>query len=47
MTFLGSLRDIVLGAPLGVVVVTALPIFGAVGSLVGAVCGVLGEVNKG
>lgn len=57
MTFLGSLKNIVLGAPLGVVAVTVLPIFGAVGaitatgiavgSLVGAVCGVLDEVNKG
>lgn len=57
MTFLGSLKNIVLGAPLGVIAVTALPIFGAVGaitatgigvgSLVGAVCGVLDEANKG
>ena len=56
MTFLGSLKNIVIGAPLGIIAVTALPIFGAVGaisatgiavgSVVGAVCGVLDELNK-
>ena len=56
MTFLGSLKNIVIGAPLGIIAVTALPIFGAVGaisatgiavgSVVGAVCGVLDDVNK-
>ena len=55
MTFLGLLTKIVIGAPLGVLAVTALPIFGAVGtitaagaavgSISGALGGVIDEVN--
>ena len=50
MTFLGALTKIVIGAPLGVLAVTALPIFGAVGAItaagvaVGSVAGALGGV---
>jgi hypothetical protein len=56
MSFLGGLTKIVIGAPLGVLAVTALPVFGAVGtitaigvavgSVVGAAGGVLDEVNS-
>ena len=50
MTFLGAFTKIVIGAPLGVLAVTALPIFGAVGAItaagaaVGSVAGALGGV---
>lgn len=57
MTFLGVLKRIVIGAPLGVLAVTALPVFGAVGSItavgvavgsaVGAVAGIADEINSG
>lgn len=56
MTFLGALKNIVIGVPLGVAVITALPIFGAVGAItatgiavgsaLGAACGVADHVNK-
>ena len=55
MSFLGALTKIVIGAPLGVLAVTALPIFGvvgaitatgvAVGATVGAAAGVADEMN--
>ncbi|MDD2810330.1 hypothetical protein [Rhodoferax sp.] len=55
MSFLGALKKIVIGAPLGVLAVTALPIFGAVGAItatgvavgamVGAAAGVVDEMN--
>lgn len=55
MTLLGALTKIVIGAPLGILAATALPVFGAVGTItvtgiavgavVGAVCGVLDEVR--
>ena len=54
MTFLGVLTKVVIGAPLGVLAFTALPIFGAVGtitavgtavgSVVGATAGVADEI---
>ena len=54
MTFLGALKNIAIGAPLGVVAITMLPVFGtvgvitatgvAVGSVMGAVAGVMDEV---
>ena len=50
MSFLGALQKIVIGAPLGVLAVVALPVFGAVGTLtaagiaVGSVIGAVGGV---
>ena len=50
MSFLGLLGKVVIGAPLGVLAVVALPVFGAVGSAtalgtaVGAVVGATGAV---
>ncbi len=50
MSILNLLKNVVIGAPLGVVAVTVLPIFGAVGSItatgvaVGAVIGAVGGV---
>lgn len=37
MTLLGTLKSIAIGAPLGVLALTALPVFGAVGTLTGVV----------
>lgn len=55
MSFLGALAKVVIGAPLGVLAVTALPIFGVVGVItatgitvgatVGAIGGVIDEIN--
>jgi hypothetical protein len=55
MSFLGALQKIVIGAPLGVLAVVALPVFGAVGtitaagiavgSVLGATGGVIDELN--
>lgn len=55
MSFVGGLQKIVTGAAVGVAAITALPIFGAVGtitttgvvvgSLLGAAAGVADEVN--
>lgn len=55
MTFLGVLQKVVIGAPLGILAVTALPVYGAVGAitatgvvvgaLVGAACGVADELK--
>ena len=50
MSFLGALQKIVIGAPLGVLAVVALPVFGAVGTItaagiaVGSVIGAVGGV---
>ena len=50
MSFLGALQKIVIGAPLGVMAVVALPVFGAVGTItaagiaVGSVLGAVGGV---
>ena len=50
MTFLGIFKKIVIGAPLGVLAITSLPVFGAVGAItaagaaVGSVAGALGGV---
>jgi hypothetical protein len=50
MSFLGALQKIVIGAPLGVLAVVALPVFGAVGTItavgiaVGSVLGAAGGV---
>jgi hypothetical protein len=56
MTFLGALKKIVIGAPLGVLAVTALPVFGAVGTItaigiavgstIGAVAGIADEIGR-
>ena len=56
MSFLGLLGKVVIGAPLGVLAVVALPVFGAVGTVtalgtavgavVGATGGVLDELNE-
>lgn len=56
MTFLGVLKNVAIGAPMGVLALTALPVFGAVGaitatgvivgSLVGAAAGVADEISK-
>lgn len=55
MTFVGILKRVAVGAPVGIVALTALPIFGvvgtisaagiAVGSLLGAAAGVADEFN--
>lgn len=55
MSLLSSLKNIVIGAPLGVLVITALPVFGAVGtitatgiavgSVLGAACGVIDNIK--
>jgi len=55
MSFLNALQKIVIGVPLGVLVVTALPVFGAVGTItaagvavgsaLGAAAGVIDEIN--
>jgi len=55
MSLLGFLKKVVIGAPLGVLAITALPVFGAVGmitatgiavgSVLGAACGVVDEVK--
>ena len=48
MSFLGALQKIVIGAPLGVLAVAALPVFGAVGAITAAgiaVGSVLGAVG--
>ena len=50
MTFLGTLKKIAIGAPLGLLAITMLPIFGAVGTItaagvaVGSVIGAVGGV---
>lgn len=56
MTFLGVLKKVITGVPLGILVVTALPVFGAVGAitatgsvvgaLVGAACGIADGLNN-
>ena len=56
MTFIGTLKNIAIGATTGVAVVTALPIFGgvgtitavgaAVGSTIGAVAGIADEFQR-
>lgn len=55
MTFIRILKKFVVGAPVGIVALTALPIFGAVGtisaagvaadSLLGAAAGIADEFN--
>jgi len=55
MSFLGALKNIVIGAPIGVLAVMALPVFGAVGAItatgiavgatLGAVAGVADALN--
>jgi hypothetical protein len=57
MSFLRSLEDVAKGAAIGVATVTALPIFGAigtitstgivVGSVVGAAAAVIDTINNG
>ena len=50
MSFLSALQKIVIGAPLGVIAIVALPVFGAVGTItaagiaVGSVLGAAGGV---
>lgn len=55
MTFIGALKKIVLAAPVGVLAISALPVFGAVGtitaagvavgSVVGALCAIADELR--
>ena len=56
MSFTGALKIIVIGTPIGIVMVTTFPIFGAVGSIsatgvavglvIGAIDGVADEMTK-